>query len=58
MLIAVVLLLSILVGAIWCGYSGAFQSFAWLWQLPAGFVGAFLSQVVLIFLVVWILKDH
>ena len=56
MLIAVVLLLSILVGAIWCGYSGAFQSFAWLWQLPAGFAGALLSQVVLIFLVVWTLS--
>ena len=56
MLIAVVLLLSILVGAIWCGYSGAFQSFAWLWQLPAGFAGALLSQVVLIFLAVWILS--
>ena len=56
MLIAVVSLLSILLSALWCGNRGAFQSFAWLWQLPAGFVGAFLIQAALIFLIVWILS--
>ena len=56
MLISVVSLLSILLGAVLCGCSGAFQSLAWLWQLPVGFVGAFLVQVVAIFLVVWILS--
>ena len=56
MLIAVVSLLSILLSALWCGCSGAFQSLAWLWQLPAGFVCAFLIQAALIFLVVWILS--
>ena len=56
MLIAVVSLLSILLSALWCGCSGAFQSLAWLWQLPVGFACAFLIQAALIFLVVWILS--
>ena len=56
MLIAVVSLLGILLSALWCGCSGAFQSAVWLWKLPVGFVGVFLIQAVLIFLVVWILS--
>ena len=56
MLIAVVLVLSILVSALWCVGNGTFQSLAWLWQLPVGIVSMFVIQAVLIFLVVWILS--
>ena len=56
MLIAVVLVLSILVSALWCVGNGAFQSLAWIWQLPVGIVSVFLVQAAMIFLVVWILS--
>lgn len=35
--------------------SGAFAGLAWLWVLPLGFVGAFLTVAVLIFLVVLVM---
>ena len=42
MLIGAITVLSLLAGGGLCAGTGAFQSLAWLWMLPAGFVGSFL----------------
>lgn len=38
-----------------CLGCGSFQSLAWLWTLPLGYIGSFLALVVLTFLAVWIM---
>lgn len=38
-----------------CLGCGSFQSLAWLWALPLGYIGSFLALVVLTFLAVWIM---
>ena len=42
MLIGVITVLSVLTAAGLCAGTGAFESLAWLWVLPAGFLGSFL----------------
>ena len=42
MLIGSVTVLSVLAAAALCAATGAFEATAWLWLLPAGFVGSFL----------------
>jgi len=56
MLIGGVSLISVMLAVIWCVCGGGFGGFAWLWMLPVGFILAFLAQIVLIFLTVWILS--
>lgn len=38
-----------------CLGCGSFQSLAWLWALPLGYIGSFFALVVLTFLAVWIM---
>ena len=56
MLIGGVSLLSIVISVLCCFGSGGFENLGWLWQLPVGFIAAFLCQAALIFLTVWILS--
>ena len=55
MVIGVVAALSAIVAALICGFSGAFESLAWLWLLPAGFAGCFLGILLLAFLTVLVM---
>ena len=45
---------SIVIAAAVCAVSGSFGTLAWLWVLPAGFLGAYLVLFLLAFLFLWI----
>ncbi len=53
MLIGALSVLSLLLAALLCLVWGGFGSLAWLWILPAGFVGSFLLLGGLTFLFIW-----
>ena len=55
MLVGGITLLSLLVSGLLCGLTGGFDGLNWLWLLPCGFVGSFLSLAVLAFLLFWFL---
>ena len=47
MLLGIISALSALTAFLICVGADGFQSFSWLWILPAGFFGAFLALVIL-----------
>lgn len=49
MLFGIMTVLSGLAAVVLCAGTGAFESFAWLWQLPVGFAGGFLLLAALWF---------
>jgi len=49
-----ILLLSLLGAFGVCGAAGGFNGYDWLWLLPAGFAGSFLTVALVIFLTLWI----
>ena len=53
MLIGGISALSVVLAVVICLCCGCFGSLAWLWALPAGFVGSFLALGVLTFLFIW-----
>ncbi len=53
MLIGGITLLSLLLSGLLCLGTGSFESLAWLWMLPCGFVGSFLCLGLLAFLLLW-----
>ena len=53
MLIGIVFGCSALLSALLCVATGAFGSLAWLWLLPAGFLGSVLLLALLAFLFLW-----
>jgi len=53
MLLAIVMLLSVGAAA-WACLSVGFAGFDWIWVTVLSFLGAFLTQLILIFLVLWI----
>lgn len=48
------LLLSAAIAAVICAVAGGFESLAWLWLLPVGFLGSLLVLAILFFLVLWL----
>lgn len=50
MLLGILCGLAFFAAVMLCVGTGAFDTFAFLWQLPAGFVGAFLALIILCFL--------
>lgn len=54
MLIGGITLLSALLSVLLCLGTGSFESLAWLWLLPCGFVGSFLCLGLLSFLLLWL----
>ena len=52
MVIGIVAVLSAILSALVCVGADAFQSLAWLWMLPAGWLGSFLGIIALAFLLV------
>ena len=57
MAIGIVLLLSLVSALCMSWGAGAFESAAWLWVIPCGFLGSFLAIAALVFLVVWIMSE-
>lgn len=55
MVIGIVAVLAAILSAVICMGAGAFGSLAWLWMLPAGFLGSFLGIMLLAFLFVLVL---
>ena len=55
MLIKIILLLSALIALGICFLAGSFASLSWLWVLPVSFLGAFLLQLLIAFLFLYIL---
>lgn len=56
MVIGTLALLAAIVSAVICGCSGAFENLAWLWMLPACWLGNLLGMILLIFLFVLLLS--
>ena len=54
MLLGGISIVSAAIAAVVCAVSGSFQSLAWLWVLPVGFVAGFLGLFLLAFLFLWI----
>ena len=54
MLLGGISVISAVIAAVICAVSGSFQSLAWLWVLPVGFVGGFVILFLLAFLFLWI----
>lgn len=52
MVIGVIAAFSAILSAVICGFAGGFESFAWLWLLPVGWLGSFLGVLLLVFLTV------
>lgn len=48
------LMLSALISGCICWLTGGFESLAWLWLLPVGFLGSLLALALLFFLVLWL----
>jgi len=55
MLFWIVLAVSVLTAGGVCLGVGAFCSLSWLWMIPAVFLGAFLLQALVIFVVLWLI---
>ena len=55
MVIGIIAVVSAILSAIVCIATDAFQSLAWLWLLPAGWLGGFLGILLLAFLLVLIM---
>ena len=55
MVIGIVAALAAIISAVICGCSGSFGSFAWLWVLPVGWLGAFFGILLLAFLLVLVM---
>lgn len=55
MVIGIVAVISAMFSALICVGAGAFQSLAWLWLLPVGWLGSFLGILLLAFLLVLIM---
>ena len=55
MLIKIILLLSVLIALGICFLAGSFSGLGWLWVLPVSFLGAFLLQLLIAFLFLYIL---
>lgn len=53
MLVGAMTLISVIVAAVLCVCTGAFESLVWLWLLPVGFMGSFLASVIVAFLFLW-----
>ena len=49
MLLGIMCALAFMAAVLLCVATGAFDSFGFLWQMPLGFVGAFIVQVALLF---------
>ena len=56
MVLGILAIFSAIVSAVICACAGGFGSLAWLWMLPAGWVGAFLGLLVLAFIVILIMS--
>ena len=52
MVIGIVAALSAILAAAICLGAGSFESLAWLWMLPVGWIGSFLGIILLAFLVI------
>jgi len=52
MVIGIIAIAAAVISALICGYSGSFESLAWLWVLPAGWLGIFLGILLLAFLLI------
>ena len=52
MVIGVVAVISAIVSAVICGFTGGFSDLSWLWLLPVGWLGCFLGVILLVFLFV------
>lgn len=52
MVIGMIAVIAAILSAVICAGAGAFQSLAWLWLLPVGWLGSFLGIVLLVFLMV------
>ena len=52
MVFGVVAAIAAILSVVLCAGTGAFGSLTWLWLLPVGWLGAFLSIIVLVFLLV------
>ena len=48
------LVLSAVISAVVCALTGGFESLAWLWILPVGFLGSLLVLAAMFFLVLWL----
>lgn len=55
MVIGIVAVLAAIFSAMICAGTGAFTSLAWLWVLPVGWLGCFLSIILLVFAVVLVM---
>ena len=53
MLLGTLAVLSVILAVIICSASSGFAGLAWLWILPAGFIGSFLGLALLAFLLLW-----
>jgi len=52
MVIGIIAIAAAVISALICGCSGSFESLAWLWVLPAGWLGIFLGILLLAFLLI------
>ena len=52
MVIGMVAVISAIVSAVICGFTGGFADLSWLWLLPVGWLGCFLGVILLVFLFV------
>ena len=55
MVIGMIAVIAAILSAVICAGAGAFQSLAWLWLLPVGWLGSFLGIVLLVFLMVLVM---
>ena len=55
MVIGIIAAFSAIVSAAICFGTEAFESFAWLWLLPVGFLGSFLGIILLVFVFILVL---
>ena len=53
MLLGTIGVLSVAMAAVICAVADGFSGLAWLWILPAGFIGSFLGWALLAFLLLW-----
>ena len=55
MLIGLITAISAVFSVLGCFSAGGFDGSAWIWRIPAGFLGSFLSLGILAFLFLWLL---
>ena len=56
MVLGIVAIFAAIVSAVICACAGGFGSLAWLWMLPAGWLGVFLGVLVLAFVMILIMS--